>query len=430
MEGWLYVILRAGNSAATVLAGFLTTYVLVRRLGVDGYSNYVVTTAVGIYLSATDAGISRTVYAKLRQAFLAGNTASEAVRIRGAVILYGMITLSAVTIFGIVQSIVAPAGGATSQCLYFIYVALNLSWMLLRYVAWAIDRHLSFDSIDLTRRTVQIAVLLVALLHVDLRIVFLLLDVVWVISFAAGSLVIRRRLHDAMRIDHPRLAIAEFWAGYSSLLRSSAVFSLIEFAIYNFPFFLIPEIYGKGAPLVAFDLFYKLFRAGVTGNQIASTSMLPRQTRAFHDGDEARLRYWTLTALLLSLAAVSPLALGLVGFGERGIHLLLSGANVMGAAGITAVVIAIYSNSFQNVAGSLLMHVGLIREGVLISYTILAVMILLSAAAALGLLGLEHFILAYAIAYALGSASWTLMTSRVISRHFNKVPGTTHGVAA
>lgn len=414
----LYLALRAGNSGATVLAGFLTTFLLVRRLGVDGYAAYVITTAVGIYLSATDAGISRTVYAKLRQAFLGGNLNEERVRVAGALLLYGVVTTVALLIFVAVQFTTGQAADEAAQSLYFFYVALNLPWMLLRYIAWAIDKHVWFDSIDLVRRCAQIAIFFLALTALDLWTVFALLDLVWIVGFAAGLMIVKRRLGSQSQIASARQSIAQFWAGYGTMVRSSAAFSLIEFAIYNFPFFLIPLVYGKGMALVAFDLFYKLFRAGVVGNQIASTTVLPRQTRAFHAHDAAGVRRWTQSAVLLSIVAVSPLALGLLILGHQALHLLLSGASVIGATGIAAVVIAVYSNSFQNAAGSLLIHVGLIRQGVHISYTILAIMALLSVVAGMGLLSVEHFILAYALAYALGSAAWTALAARAIGKHF------------
>lgn len=418
-----YLGLRTANSGATVAAGFLTTFLLVRRLGVDGYSSFVITTAVGIYLSATDAGISRTVYARLREAFLRGEVAEERVRVAGAVLLYAAVTLAALTVFTGVQFATAHPDQATTQSLYFVFVALNLPWMLLRYIGWAVDEHLRFDAIDLVRRLAQIGVFFLALTSLDLRLVFALLDLVWLAGFLGGAAVVARRLGSLLPgAAGVRRALAGFWGSYAAMLRFSVVFSLIEFAIYNFPYVLIPLAYGKGAPLVAFDLFYKLFRAGVTGNQIASTTVLPRQTRAFHVGDATGVMRWTRGAIALSVAAVSPLAIGLLLFGPQVLNLLLSGASVIGWTGIAAVVIATYANSFQNAAGSLLVHIGLIRQGVAISYAVLAIMAALALAAALGLFDVERFILAYATAYALGSAAWAVLAARAIERHFAATP--------
>lgn len=437
MKEAIFLSLRVANSASAILIGFLATFLLVRRLGVDGYASYVIVGAIGIYLSAADIGISRVVYAKLREAFIRGGVAEERAPVAGALRVYTAITIIAVLVFAVTAFATSRVSDASAQTLFFIYVALNFPWILLRYIAWAVEEHVRFDLIDVARRALQICVFLLALTTTDLRIVFALLDLIWLGALILSGWLISRRLCAVAREgcsdsnDDGKSgwwwSIGAFWRRYASMLQGSAAFSLIEFAIYNFPYLFIPILYGKGAPLVAFDLFYKLFRAGVTGNQIASTALLPSQTRAFHEGDVAGVRRWTLCAIALSLIAVSPLILTLAVIGDTVFEFLLSGASVVGTAGLVAVIVAILANSFQNAAGSLLVHAGMVSQGLHISYITLAIMAALGAVTALAGFGFEHFILAYAIAYSLSAAAWTALASRAMRQHFANIPSATTG---
>lgn len=413
-----YFGLRTLNSAATVASGFLITFLLVRRLGVDEYARFVLATAVGVYLSATDAGISRIIYAKLRAAFIAGRADDEAEGVAGGLVVYAAVTLAAVLAFAAALGLSGQWGrsGLTAQTLYFVFTALNLPWMLIRYLCWAVERHLELDALDVARRFLQIGVLFLALTPVDLRVVFLLLDLIWAAAIAAALALVASVIDLRAPLRHAWTAVKAFGRRYAGDAKPSLTFSLLEFAIYNFPYLFIPAVYGPGAPLVAFDLFYKFFRTGVTANSIASTAFLPRQTRAYHADDVAGVVRWTGLVLAASVAMITPLALVLIFGGHTLLPLLLSGAKIVGGMTLAAVVIGIVANAFQNTAGSLLMHVGLIREGVAITYVMAALMAALAVAFALRPFTVDVFILAYACAYALGAAAWAAAAWAIIAR--------------
>ena len=235
-------------------------------------------------------------------------------------------------------------------------------------------------------------------------------------GFAAALALLFRTLDLAPALARPQRAVRRFAGRYAGDARPSLAFSLLEFAIYNFPYLFIPALYGRGAPLVTFDLFYKFFRAGVTANSIASTAFLPRQTQAWHGGDLRAVMRWTLLVLGASLVLVTPLALVLTLGGETLLPILLSGANIVGGLTLAAVVVGLYANALQNTAGSLLMHVGMIREGVGVTYVMVALMAALAIAFWLRPMTVERFILAYAITYALGAAAWAAMTWRIVGR--------------
>ena len=88
-----------------------------------------------------------------------------------------------------------------------------------------------------------------------------------------------------------------------SSLRSSA-YAGSEIYIYNYPYLIVPMLFGLGAPPIILDTTFKVFRGGATIFGAVCDILVPRQTSALAERDGPTLvRATLLAAALCSIPA-------------------------------------------------------------------------------------------------------------------------------
>lgn len=407
----LYFGLRLVNSVLTFTWGFLLTAVMIRVFGLDEYSRYVTIAAVGMYLAASDLGISSYVYAKVREGFIRGDYATLKRSATTAISIYLLVAAVVTSIVIPLLWIVMPVGttGKVAPMLFFIASAFYLPWIILRVLCGATDLYLRFEVIDLVRRIVHVAAITSLLLTPALTTVMIVLNISWIVALVLVISSLRTTLHFRARALF-RISAADFQgfvAVFRDGLRPSIVFSLAELLSYSFGYIFVPLTYGAGFPLIIFDLFYKFQRAAIVGNQIAATGMQPRLTRAFHAGDAASVRRSLAIILALSILAMTAMALIIVFFGPLIWKILLhDDAVVVGPAIIASIIVAAYANAIQNTAGNFIVNTGMVHTAQSLALLLLVLITVVSVAVySLGG-GVGAFLLAYGIVYFLGALAW------------------------
>jgi hypothetical protein len=141
------------------------------------------------------------------------------------------------------------------------------------------------------------------------------------------------------------------WSRYAAILRTSALSTLVDFAVLNAPYALIASRYGIGPALIAFDCTMKLARITMAGSRTLAEITLPRymRLRGQERGGEAR-RLVGRIVLLSGMAAAIP---GFIVFmdGARVFSLLLGDDTVVPAGvAVPAAVIILTSGLYQPVA--------------------------------------------------------------------------------
>jgi O-antigen/teichoic acid export membrane protein len=212
------------------------------------------------------------------------------------------------------------------------------------------------------------------------------------------------------------------WADWRDLfsrntrqLGAVGLFSGLEFAIYNFPYLLVPLLYGKGWALVAFDVFYKITRFGAAGYLAVNEGLLPAATRAIHEGDAVRIRRHVVVSLALSAVACVAGAVGVTVFGDLVFGLLLHDASRAPHTLRICMAATLLAMMFQACAGVLMINTGKGPVLARVATGMGVAMALLAVVASFGL-GFERFMVAYTVLFACGSAVYFTLLTRSVRR--------------
>jgi len=423
----IYTALRLLNTALGVVWGFGLTWVLVRTYGVDLYAHFAFVAAIGLFFSASDFGISRLLYALLREYRLtrgAGSEdprAGEAERIGRIIVntlwaFFGAWALATV-LFGVVGAMTTqPSHGlALTLILFFAGATLNLPWMNLRALQEALGAHVHFEFVDAVRRLAQLILLAGLLGEVNADLVFGGQLVIWAAAFTV--VLPRLRREAGLNAMHPS------WHGLRELgnftrgkFRATVAFSLAELLIYNGAYFALPLIYASPLALVFYDVFNKLFRAAIMANSVVSTALRPALTALWHGAEMTRFRarFWLMTGV--SVAGMLALAVILLLVGRPLIDKLLDHQASPPAFFVMALILAALGNAIQNSAGTMIVSLGLLHEAYKLAGFMLVLMTLLCVAAKLFALDFSEWLMAYAAIYAMGSLLWFVTWARIWKR--------------
>lgn len=401
-----YLLLRATTAAAAVAFGLVQTYVFARVLAPKDFSIYILIGTFGLSLWLFDLGAAKILFVRQRARHLEGRSDDAITAQSSAVVaLYALIVLAGtLACFAIAATRSGTSlGTATDYTLFFSFAALNLVWFPLRNVSNAVDQYIGFESLEVVRRVGHIVLMLGLLGGLPLLAFLLLANALWAVLLSVC--VVRLARVGALRAPHGvRSALTEFWRGNRRELLRSGNYAVGELAIYNFPYFVVPAMFGLGAPTIILDTVFKIFRGATLIYAAGLDPLVPRQTRALAERDAAMLKKATLTAFVLCAVPTLALCALLLIAGDRLFALLLGHAATMPPAATTVLVVLLLANLAQNVASNLLLHTGFFREIARVATFLviaMAAMTLIAIAAGVDIVG---FIGGYAAVYVAGAA--------------------------
>ena len=360
-----YMVLRAATAGATLVVGLLQTFVFARVLTPERFSLFIFVAAVSYSLYLADGGIVKVLFVNLRRRFLHerpfGVVANHATVV---VLIYFALTATAtLACFGVlVLHGKSPLADDAELALFFLFNGINLPWVALRNISIAIDEFFYFEALEASRRALNMAALAALLFGLPMLPFLLLLNAGWVAAIYAAVTRLRRRRAMGGKLRHSLLHLLVFFRGNGRALLRSAAHMLSETYIYNFPYFLVPWVYGLGAPTIIFDTANKIFRSNYLIYSAICDLFVPRQTRAFSEHDASTL----VRAILLALAmGAVPLLFvaGILTFWSREFFALLLGpAAVMPPAIVPVLVILLTVSLAKMVAYSVLIHCGFFTQ--------------------------------------------------------------------
>lgn len=417
----LYFFLRSFNTGLTVLWGFALTAIMVRALGVEGYSPYVVIAAIGIYLSIADIGISNLIYARLRREYLEKNTALSEASASFVYTIFWSVVVIATLLFISIDIILSEKINFTevgSKSLFFLMSVVNLPWNLLKSISNATENYVKFEFVDSVRRLTQIGLLCLILLDIPIPYVFALINAIWLLAFLSLTAIIRAKmkLRIQMKFSIIFKGFSNLRVEYGASIIPSLTFSLSEFAIYNYPYIYIPVVYGGGYEIVVFDIFYKFFRGIISINRVVSASFVPALTRSYHTGDAKRTSSLFIKAMLLSLSFMAFFSCGVFWGREEIFRILLKDASLVSGLMVLSIVIVGFANAMQNTSGSFVLGVGGFKSAQNLSLLFVCIMIICVAYSSLMSVSLEYFILMNSVVFLVSGFLWTFFAGRIIWR--------------
>ena len=356
-----YMALRASTAGATLITGLLQTFVFARVMSPQRFSLFIFVAAVSYSLYLADGGIVKVLFVNLRNRFLRnrpfGGMANHATVV---VMLYFALTAAA-TLLCFAVLIWRGNGSAVDSAelaLFFLFNAVNLPWLALRNISIAIDEFFYFEALEASRRAFNTAALLALLFGLPIFVFLVFVNLGWAAVIVASLALLRRRRAVGGRLRHGVKHLIVFFRSNGRALLNSAAHMLSETYIYNFPYFLVPWAYGLGAPTIIFDTANKIFRSNYLIYSAICDLLVPRQTRAFNDGDAPTLVRATLLALALGAVPLVALVVLLVGWHQRFFAILLGPAAVMPAEIVPVLVILLTVSLAKMVAYSVLIHCG------------------------------------------------------------------------
>jgi len=410
-----FFFLRAGTAGAALLTGLLQTFVFAHVLSPHRFSIFILVAAIGYSLWLIDFGIVKILFVRLRAGFLSGKRDQEVGGHATAIVLFyfGLVTTSALACFVFMSTATeATLREAAEFGLFFWFIALNLVWFAMRNIAIAVDEYVLFEVLETTRRAGYFAGLAAVLFGLPLLAMLLILNALWaVVIFVCVKRMIAR---GALL---PRLS--GFFAHIRSFVRAnraelvrSGTYAASEIYIYNYPYLVIPLLFGLGAPPIILDTTFKVFRGGSTVFGAVCDILVPRQTSALAERDGPTLVRATLVAAALcALPAAMVSAILLVG-ADKLFAILLGKAATMPAATTPILIVLLFTDLTKMVTHSVLVHSGFFKEVARIGMGVAAAMTVVGAYAIATHLNIVSFLEAYAAVYVCGAMAAAIMMIR------------------
>lgn len=404
-----YLFLRSATAGGALVAGLIQTFVFARVLSPERFSLFILVGTLGMTLWLVDLGLTRVLFVRQREAFLAGRKDPAIAEQSASVLALYAIAAALATIgcFVALAILRAPIQQAAEFALFFLFVSLNLVWFVVRFISVSIDEFIFFETHEAIRRIGHIGIMLAMLAGLPFMAFLVLSNLLWAALFASAL----RRLLQRQAVIWPA---AGLWASFRSFFRENrqealrmGAFSGADFYSANFPYLIAPFAFGLGAPIIIMDTTFKIFRGTMILYAAGCDVAVPRQTRALADRDRSSLIRATLMAAVLCLLPALALCAILVFGAEPLFALLLGGAATMPAATTPILIVLLLFNIAQTVSNSVLLHTGYFRQLATIAFGLAVAFTAMTAIVLALKLDVTGFLWGYAITFA-GSVAFSV----------------------
>lgn len=389
-----YLALRGWTAGGGLIAGLAQTFVFARVLDAERFSLFILVGALGTSMWLFDLGLSKIIFVRMRERFLAGKAIHSVGAQASALAAFYAVLIAAASIL---CALLVAARRDTSAWqgaelgLFFFFTAFNLSWFVLRNASLAIDQYIYFESLESLRRLGYIALLLIVLAGLPFWAFLVLINAGWIVLILAASM----RLI-AMRAMVPHLSgSARELRGFFRDNRDSAMrtgaHAAGEVYIHGILYLIVPLAYGLGAPTIIVDTALKIFLGTLNLCSAACDLLVPRQTAAYAARDRDTLLRATVMAV--GLCALPALAVaGLLVLDAPGLFALLLGRSAEMPATVTPILLVLLlAGVIKTAPGFLLQYTGHFLETARLSLANVALMsggVLLALATGLDVVGL------------------------------------------
>src|ERR1700690_3615942 len=410
-----FFLLRTSTAGAALLTGLLQTYVFAHVLSPQRFSIFILVAAIGYSLWLIDFGIVKILFVRLRARFLAGDRSDAVAGHAAAVVLFyfWLVSTGALLCFIFMATQTAASLREAAEFgLFFWFVALNLVWFALRNVAIAVDEYVLFEVLETVRRAGYFIGLAAILVGLPLLVMLIVLNALWAVVL---TLCVKRMIARGALLAHIA-GFAErlrsfFSANRAQLLRSSA-YAASDIYISNFPYLIVPMLFGMGAPPIILDTTFKVFRGGATIFGAVCDILVPRQTSALAERDGRTLVHATLMAAALCSIPAGIGCVVLILGADKLFAILLGNAAAMPPATTPILIVVLIANLTQMVTHSVPVHNGYCREVARIAMGVVAAMTGVGVFAVLAHLDIVQFLEAYAAVYTCGAIAAVVLMIR------------------
>jgi len=401
-----FLVLRVFSAGGAFVTGLFQTFVFAHVLSPQRFSVFILVAAIGYSLWFCDLGIVKLLFVRLRERFLCDDQIGTVAGHAGAVIVFYMSLVLAGTV--LCFAFMAMRSGvsireAAEFALFFLFVALNLVWFALRNIAVAVDRYVLFEALEGMRRVGYLVGLAAMYAGLPLIAMLIALNLLWAVVLA---LCIKRLVQCgalSARLSGSAARIAAFFRANKTELMRSGVFSISEIFNANYPYLIVPMLFGLGAPPIILDTTFKVFRGANASYGAACDLLVPRQTSALAERDGPTMVRATWLAVTLGGIPAAGACVLLLLAADKLFALLLGPAAKMPPQTTTILIILLLAGLAQLVAQNVLVHAGFFKEVAAISFSVAILMVGLSMLATLVHFDIVQFLEGYAVVYSWGA---------------------------
>src|SRR3984893_1922608 len=360
-----FLLLRVSTAAGAFAMGLVQTLVFARVLTPDRFSLFILVGAIGYSLWLCDLGLAKILFVRLRTAHLAGKTDARAAGQATAVIAFYILLAMGGALACFAFMVARPSFSiheAADLGLFFLYVTLNLTWVCLRSISIAVDEYVFYEKLELARRVVNMATILAMLIGLPFTAFLVGSNVLWAVLVASAVAKLLRRGAMSPRLRGLIGDLTAFFHTNLCAIARSGTFALSDIFIYTFPYYVVPFVFGLGAPTIILEATFRIFRGASVIYSAACDLAIPGQTRALAARDAPKLIRTTLIAAALCCLPAA-FACGLLIFASKQLFAFLLGSAATVPPAVTPIlVVMLLANLVQMVAQSLLLHAGFFRE--------------------------------------------------------------------
>jgi len=410
-----FFLLRAGTAGAALITGLLQTFVFAHVLTPHRFSIFILVAAIGYSLWLIDFGIVKILFVGLRARFLAKESMNAIAGHATAVLLFysGLVVSSSFVCFVFMA---AENGASLREAgefgLFFLFVSVNLTWFALRNIAIAVDEYVLFEALETARRAGYFVGLAALYIGMPMLSMLIALNALWaIVLFVCVKRMIERHALVPRIGGFVSSLISFFHANRRELMRSGT-YAASDIYIYNFPYLIVPAMFGLGAPPIILDTTFKVFRGGAMVFGAVSDILVPRQTSALAERDGPTLVHATLIATALCAIPATIAGLILIFAGDWMFATLLGKAATMPPATTPILLMLIAGNLVYMVTQSVLVHNGYFKDVARLGLCNVAAMTGVGALAVFAHLDIVGFLEAYAAVYAGGALGSLLIMIR------------------
>jgi O-antigen/teichoic acid export membrane protein len=410
-----FFLLRTTTAGSAFVTGLAQTFVFAHVLSPQRFSIFILVAAIGYSLWLCDFGIVKILFVRLRANFLSRRSNKTAARHATAVVLFyfalaaiGSFLCFAVTAWHSANSLLE----ASEFSLFFFFVTLNLVWFALRNIAIAVDEYVLFEVLETVRRGGYFLGLAAVFFGLPLIVMLIAMIALWAIVLAICVKRVIARGALLPKLTGMIEGLRSFFKANRTELMRSGAYAASEIYIYNYPYLIVPMLFGLGAPPIILDTTFKVFRGGATIFGAVCDILVPRQTRALADRDGPTLmRATLLAAALCSIPAAIACGLLIVG-ADRLFAILLGDAATMPPAATPVLIVLLIANLTQMVTHSVLVHAGYFKDVARIGMSLVAAMTGVALIAFANRFDIVQFLEAYTAVYACGALAAVVLVIR------------------
>jgi len=421
-----FFLLRMTTAGSAFITGLAQTFVFAHVLTPQRFSIFILVAAIGYSLWLCDFGIVKILFVRLRANFLARRSNRATAHHATAVVLfYFLLTvIGAMICFAVTALQAGSLLEATEFALFFLFITLNLVWFALRNISIAVDEYVLFEALETVRRSGYFFGLAAVFFGMPLIVMLTAMIALWAIVLAICIQRVIARGALVMQLTGMIGGLRSFFRNNRAELIRSGTYAASDIYIYNYPYFIVPMLFGLGAPPIILDTTFKVFRGGATIFGAVCDILVPRQTSALAERDGPTLVRATLLAAALccipALAASGILLLG----ADRLFAFLLGDAATMPPATTPILVALLAANLTQMVTHSVLVHTGYFKEVARVGIGVVMAMTCVAIYAFAASLNIVQFLEAYTLVYACGAAAAVVLMVRGPIRRAYGVSGT------